>query len=45
MIYQKYIEKRWWGISLTEIGLAQSKWGAGKESVSVEGVICFRIQM
>jgi hypothetical protein len=43
MIYQKYIGKRWWRLLLATFGLARSEWGAGKGSVSVQGVICFRI--
>lgn len=31
------------GLSLTGFSLACSEWGAGKESVCVWGVICFRI--
>ena len=27
--------ERWWGLSLTELGLARSEWDAGKESVNV----------
>lgn len=42
-IYQEYIKKRWWGLSLTEFSLVRSEWGAGKESESVQEVICFRI--
>jgi hypothetical protein len=36
-------KQRWWGFSLAEFGLARSEWGAGKESLCVRGVNCFRI--